>query len=104
MAGSQSWTQAGKEEHARGEGEHKAAQAKGYAEGVADRMGGYKDSVVGAVSGDKSQQAAGKRGGQCLFSPMTDDGGRQCEEREGPGSAGSQQALRLDTMQGTGRL
>ncbi|KAG9308527.1 hypothetical protein JVU11DRAFT_11871 [Chiua virens] len=38
--GNQSWSQSGKEEHARGEAE-------------------YKDSVVGAVTGDKSQQAAG---------------------------------------------
>jgi len=59
MAGSQSWSQAGKDEHTRGEGEYKAAQAKGYAEGATDRLGGYKDSVVGAVSGDKSQQASG---------------------------------------------
>lgn len=61
MMGSQDWTQAGKEEHARGEGEYKTAQAKGYTQGVTDRMGGYKDSVVGAVSGDKSQQASGTR-------------------------------------------
>jgi len=57
--GSQAWSQAGKEEHARGEGEYKVAQGKGYAEGVTDRVGGYKDSVVGAVTGDKSQQVAG---------------------------------------------
>lgn len=60
MTGSQEWSQAGKEEHARGESEYKAAQTKGYAEGTTDKMGGYKDSVVGAISGDKSQQAAGK--------------------------------------------
>lgn len=59
VSGAQSWQQSGKEEHARGEAEYKAAQAKGYAEGVTDRVGGYKDSVVGAVTGDKSQQAAG---------------------------------------------
>ncbi|KAI9464369.1 hypothetical protein HD554DRAFT_2121898 [Boletus coccyginus] len=59
MTGSQAWSQAGKEEHARGEGEYKAAQAKGYVEGATDTVGGYKDSVVGAVTGDKSQQAAG---------------------------------------------
>ncbi|KAL0563676.1 hypothetical protein V5O48_018390 [Marasmius crinis-equi] len=57
--GLQSWQQSGKEEHAQGEAEYKAAQAKGYAEGVSDRVGGYKDSVVGAVTGDKSQQAQG---------------------------------------------
>ncbi|KAG9315473.1 hypothetical protein JVU11DRAFT_3086 [Chiua virens] len=57
--GNQSWSQSGKEEHARGEAEYKAAQAQGYVEGVTDRAGGYKDSLVGAVTGDKSQQAAG---------------------------------------------
>ncbi|KAI6014673.1 hypothetical protein EDC04DRAFT_2870648 [Pisolithus marmoratus] len=54
-----SWSQSGKEEHSRGEGEYKAAQAKGYVEGTTDRVGGYKDSVLGAVSGDKDQQLAG---------------------------------------------
>ncbi|KAG2124597.1 hypothetical protein DEU56DRAFT_827008 [Suillus clintonianus] len=59
LTGMQSWSQAGKEEHVKGEGEYKAAQAKGYAEGVSDRATGYKDSVVGAVTGDKTQQATG---------------------------------------------
>ncbi|KIJ14985.1 hypothetical protein PAXINDRAFT_169384 [Paxillus involutus ATCC 200175] len=59
LTGAQSWTQGGKEEHARGEGEYKAAQAKGYVEGATDTVGGYKDSVVGAVAGDKTQQATG---------------------------------------------
>jgi hypothetical protein len=56
----QSWSQSGKEEHVKGEGEYNAAQAKGYAEGVSDRATGYKDSVVGAVTGDKAQQASGR--------------------------------------------
>ncbi|KAF9219149.1 hypothetical protein BS17DRAFT_434881 [Gyrodon lividus] len=59
LTGMQSWTQGGKEEHASGEAEYKAAQAKGYVEGVTDRAGGYKDSVLGAVSGDKAKQATG---------------------------------------------
>ncbi|KAG5729756.1 hypothetical protein E4T56_gene958 [Termitomyces sp. T112] len=59
LTGSTSWQQSGKEEHAQGEAEYKAAQAKGYAEGIADRIGGYKDSIVGAVSGDKAQQTSG---------------------------------------------
>jgi uncharacterized protein YjbJ (UPF0337 family) len=60
LTGAQSWQQSGKEEHAAGETEYNAARAKGYAEGTKDQAGGYKDSVVGAVTGDKTQQAAGK--------------------------------------------
>ncbi|GLB45444.1 putative mismatched base pair and cruciform DNA recognition protein [Lyophyllum shimeji] len=59
MTGSESWQTSGKQEHAEGEAETKAAQAKGYAEGTMDRLGGYKDSVVGAITGDKTQQTAG---------------------------------------------
>ncbi|KAJ7643527.1 hypothetical protein FB45DRAFT_735581, partial [Roridomyces roridus] len=57
--GLQSWPTSGKEEHAQGEAEYKAAQAQGYVEGAADRVGGKKDSILGAVTGDKSQQAQG---------------------------------------------
>ncbi|KAJ7607174.1 hypothetical protein FB45DRAFT_948393 [Roridomyces roridus] len=57
--GATSWQTSGKEEHAKGEGEIKAAKAKGYAEGLGDRIEGKKDSVVGAITGDKSQQASG---------------------------------------------
>jgi uncharacterized protein YjbJ (UPF0337 family) len=57
--GLESWQQSGKQEHAEGEAEYKAAQAKGYVEGTADRAEGYKDSVVGAITGDKTQQAQG---------------------------------------------
>jgi len=60
VTGATSWQQSGKEEHAAGEAEYKAAQTKGYAEGVTDRITGKKDSIVGAVTGDKSQQAEGK--------------------------------------------
>jgi uncharacterized protein YjbJ (UPF0337 family) len=59
LTGSTSWQQAGKEEHAKGEAEYKAAQAQGYAEGTVDRLAGKKDTIVGAVSGDKKQQAEG---------------------------------------------
>ena len=59
MTGMESWSKSGREEHAQGEAEYKAAQAKGYAEGTIDRVGGKVDSVVGAISGDKQQQASG---------------------------------------------
>lgn len=42
--GSTEWQKSGKEEHAAGEGEIKAAQAKQWAEGAADQVSGYKVS------------------------------------------------------------
>ena len=59
LTGSKDWQASGKQQHAEGEGEVKAAQAKAYAEGLADQVGGYKDSVVGAVTGDKATQISG---------------------------------------------
>ncbi|KAF8959171.1 hypothetical protein BDZ97DRAFT_1761661 [Flammula alnicola] len=58
LTGSTSWQSSGKQEHAQGEAEYKAAQAQGYVEGTKDRAMGYKDSVVGAITGDKSQQTS----------------------------------------------
>ena len=60
LTGAESWQTSGKQEHAQGEGEYKAAQAKGYAEGTMDRIGGKKDAVVGAISGDRQQEASGE--------------------------------------------
>ena len=60
LTGAQSWQESGKQEHAQGETEYKAAQAKGYAEGTMDRIGGKKDAVVGALTGDRQQEAAGQ--------------------------------------------
>lgn len=57
--GAKSWSESGKQEHATGEAEYKAAQAKGYSEGTFDRLGGKKDTVVGAVTGDREQEASG---------------------------------------------
>ena len=59
VTGEKSWSESGKQEHATGESEYKAAQAKGYAEGTLDRLGGKKDAVVGAVSGDREQEVSG---------------------------------------------
>ncbi|KAJ3931946.1 MAG: hypothetical protein NXY57DRAFT_895184, partial [Lentinula lateritia] len=57
--GGDSWTQAGKEQHAQGEAEYKAAQAKEYANGTIDRAGGKIDTVVGALTGDEQKQFSG---------------------------------------------
>lgn len=59
MTGLESWQTSGRDEHAQGEAEYKAAQAKGYVEGAADRLGGKKDAVVGALTGDRQQEASG---------------------------------------------
>ncbi|KAI0782691.1 hypothetical protein C8Q75DRAFT_500818 [Abortiporus biennis] len=59
LTGAESWQTSGRDEHAQGEAEYKAAQAKGYAEDTIDRLGGKKDAVVGAVTGDRTQEASG---------------------------------------------
>ena len=74
LTGAQSWQQSGKEEHAQGEAEYKAAQAKGYAEGTIDRLGGKKDAVVGAVTGDREQEVSSEFvsvSGGCLDAMLT---------------------------------
>nr|GAT54406.1 predicted protein [Mycena chlorophos] len=59
MTGLESWQKSGKEEHAAGEAEYKAAQAHEYVDGATDRMHGKGEAVLGAVTGDKTQQAKG---------------------------------------------
>ena len=54
------WQTSGRDEHARGEAEYRAAQAQGYAEGARDRLGGRKDAVVGVLAGDREREAAGE--------------------------------------------
>jgi uncharacterized protein YjbJ (UPF0337 family) len=50
----------GAQERRAGEAEKDAAKAQNYAEGTGDRMTGKKDQVVGSLTGDRSQQHAGK--------------------------------------------
>ena len=58
--GSTEWQKAGKEQHAKGEAEIKAAQAQGYAEGAKDQVSGKFDNVVGSITGNKEKELAGK--------------------------------------------
>ncbi|KAL0068103.1 hypothetical protein AAF712_004763 [Marasmius tenuissimus] len=61
MVGAHGMQQRGQEEHARGKAEYDAARTQGLAQGTQNQVGGKKDSVVGAVTGDRTQQAAGKQ-------------------------------------------
>ena len=63
LTGMQSLENSGKEQHAKGEAEVKAAQAKGYTEGTKDRLVGKKDEIVGGITGDSTQEASGKAQG-----------------------------------------
>ncbi|KAG5635105.1 hypothetical protein H0H81_012434 [Sphagnurus paluster] len=59
LTGATTWQEYGKQEHAEGEAEYKAAQLKGYAEGTIDRFAGKKDAIVGAITGDRTLQVEG---------------------------------------------
>lgn len=60
VTGSENLKTSGQERRAQGDTEHKQGQAQGYTEGAKDRLVGKKDQVTGAVTGDTSQEAAGK--------------------------------------------
>ncbi|TIB42155.1 hypothetical protein E3P86_00488 [Wallemia ichthyophaga] len=57
--GSEDYSKAGKEQHAKGEAERKEAEAKQYGEGMVDSAAGKIKNVGGAVTGDKQKQAEG---------------------------------------------
>ena len=60
LTGSTNLQRSGRDEHAAGEREITAAKAKNWGEGAADRVVGKKDAVLGSVTGDRSQEIAGK--------------------------------------------
>ncbi|KAL9940722.1 hypothetical protein V8E36_000210 [Tilletia maclaganii] len=60
VTGATSWTEAGQEQHAKGEAEIKAAQAKQYADGLSNQVSGKIDNVVGSITGDQSKQTSGQ--------------------------------------------
>ncbi|KAJ7167074.1 hypothetical protein C8R46DRAFT_270068 [Mycena filopes] len=60
VTGLDSWKTSGKEEHAAGEAETKAAQTKAYGEGLGDRVEGKFDEVTGKVMGNSSKEMSGK--------------------------------------------
>ncbi|KAE9397587.1 mismatched base pair and cruciform DNA recognition protein [Gymnopus androsaceus JB14] len=53
------WQKAGKEEHAKGEAETKAAETEGWIQGTVDQVKGYTKNLVGAATDDKSKQVEG---------------------------------------------
>ncbi|KAJ7167086.1 hypothetical protein C8R46DRAFT_1219464 [Mycena filopes] len=58
--GLDSWKTSGKEKHAEGEAEVKAAQTKEYAAGASDRVAGKVNEMTGKVMGDSSKEMSGK--------------------------------------------
>jgi len=60
VTGLDSWKTSGQERRVQGDTEHKEAQTQGYVEGTKDRLTGKKDQLSGAVTGDTSQEAAGR--------------------------------------------
>lgn len=60
MTGLQSLKNSGQQRQAEGNVEYKQAQAEGYVEGTKDRVLGTVDKAKGVVTGDSSQEAAGR--------------------------------------------
>ncbi|KAJ1031559.1 hypothetical protein NDA13_001950 [Ustilago tritici] len=60
VTGATEWQKAGKEQHAKGEAEYKAAEAQGYSEGTKDQVSGKVDNVVGSITGNKEKELTGK--------------------------------------------
>ena len=58
--GNKNMQQAGSQGRKEADAEYKAAQAQGYVDGSIDRVAGAKDRIVGAVTGDDSQELAGR--------------------------------------------
>ena len=101
VTGVHSLKTSGQERRNEGDTEHKQAQTEGYVQGTKDRLTGKKDQLGGAVTGDTSQEAAGK-----FWSPVRlvlrlvrwyADGcslsARTCPQREGSDPAGVEQVL-----------
>jgi uncharacterized protein YjbJ (UPF0337 family) len=69
MTGLDSWKASGQQRQTEGNTEYKQAQAEGYVEGAKDRVVGTVDKLKGTVTGDSTQEAAGRFLGCCTKPP-----------------------------------